>query len=77
MHRLIILIFLSICTFQSNAANPIEILRSLPSSSLLLIDDNKQILETKNPNQPYIPASTIKNINIFNRITALGRRLSV
>ena len=60
MLRPIIFIFFSFLAFQLNAANPLEILRTLPSSSLLLVDENKHVLETKNPNQLYIPASTVK-----------------
>ncbi len=45
---------------QNFAANPLDTLKSLPSSSLLLVDENMQVLHSRNSNQPYIPASTIK-----------------
>ena len=47
-------------SFGSFAASPIDTLRTLPSSSLLLIDETEQILQTKNAEQLYIPASTVK-----------------
>ena len=42
------------------AASPLDTLRTLPSSSLLLIDEKEQVLHTKNAEQLYIPASTVK-----------------
>jgi D-alanyl-D-alanine carboxypeptidase/D-alanyl-D-alanine-endopeptidase (penicillin-binding protein 4) len=42
------------------AASPLDTLNTLPSSSLLLVDENKHTLHTKNAGQLYIPASTIK-----------------
>ncbi len=53
-------IVLLLYTFNCFAASPLDTLRNLSSSSLLLIDENKQAVQTKNPNQLYIPASTIK-----------------
>jgi len=47
-------------THHSFAASPLDTLKKLPSSSLLLVDENKQVLHTKNAARPYIPASTIK-----------------
>lgn len=49
-----------LCSLSAYAASPLETLKTLPSSSLLLIDENQQILQTKNAEQLYIPASTIK-----------------
>ncbi len=45
---------------NSIAASPLDTLIKLPSSSLLLIDKDKKVLQTKNPNHLYIPASTVK-----------------
>ncbi|MDH3608086.1 MAG: D-alanyl-D-alanine carboxypeptidase [Gammaproteobacteria bacterium] len=56
-------LFLSILllySFNSFAGSPLDTLKTLPSSSLLLVDENKQVLQTKNAEQLYIPASTIK-----------------
>ena len=56
-------ILFSVTLFFSHpgiAASPLDILKKLPSSSLLLVDENKQVLHTKNAEHPYIPASTIK-----------------
>ena len=48
--------------FCSNswAANPLDTLKSLHSSSLLVVDSQNQILQSKNADQLLIPASTIK-----------------
>ena len=47
-------------TVNCSVASPLETLKNLPSSSLLLVDENMQVLHTKNAEQLYIPASTIK-----------------
>lgn len=45
---------------QLIAAGPLDTLNKLSSSSLLLVDENMQVLHSRNPQHPYIPASTIK-----------------
>ncbi len=42
------------------AASPLDTLNKISSSSLLLVDENKQVLHSRNATHPYIPASTIK-----------------
>ena len=51
---------LLLCSLNCFAASPLDTFSSLPSSSLLLIDENKQVLHTKNAEQLFIPASTVK-----------------
>ncbi len=51
---------LLLLTQHSLAANALATLNALPSSSLLLVDENKQILHSRNAEDTYIPASTIK-----------------
>lgn len=55
-------LLLAICLSVSTgfSASPLDTLNTLPSSSLLLIDENQQILHAKNAAQLYIPASTLK-----------------
>ncbi len=55
----LLILFLLLCT-NCIAASPVDTLKNLPSSSLLLIDKDKNVLQTKNPNELYIPASTVK-----------------
>lgn len=47
-------------SLSSFAASPLDTLRALPSSSLLLLDEEEQVLHAKNAEQLYIPASTVK-----------------
>ena len=54
----ILLLIVLPCSLQ--AGSSLEKLHSISSSSILLVDENQQVLETKNPNQLFIPASTIK-----------------
>jgi D-alanyl-D-alanine carboxypeptidase/D-alanyl-D-alanine-endopeptidase (penicillin-binding protein 4) len=57
------LLWLPLYSLSSFAASPpssLDTLNNLPSSSLLLIDENKNILHSRNAENPYIPASTIK-----------------
>ena len=42
------------------AVNPLDTLRSIPSSSLFVIDEKKQTIHSKDINKLYIPASTVK-----------------
>jgi D-alanyl-D-alanine carboxypeptidase/D-alanyl-D-alanine-endopeptidase (penicillin-binding protein 4) len=51
---------LLIFSLSSFAASPLDTLRSLPSSSLLLLNEKEQVLHTKNAEHLYIPASTVK-----------------
>lgn len=51
---------LFLCSLSCFAASPLDTLKTLPSSSLLLLDENKQVLQTRNADNLYIPASTVK-----------------
>ncbi|MFK7815735.1 MAG: D-alanyl-D-alanine carboxypeptidase [Gammaproteobacteria bacterium] len=51
---------LLLLTQHSLAANPLDTLKNLSSSSLLLVDENMQVLHSRNAEHTYIPASTIK-----------------
>ena len=59
MRVALFLLLLLLCAYCI-AASPLDTLKNLPSSSLLLIDKDENILQTKNPNELYIPASTVK-----------------
>jgi len=63
---------LLLCTYTCIAASPLDTLRSLPSSSLLLLDQNKNVLHTKNAEQLYIPASTVKVLTSLIALDHLG-----
>ena len=45
---------------NSWASNPLQTFESLDSSSLLVVDTNHHILRSKNADEPFIPASTVK-----------------
>ncbi len=45
---------------SSFAASPLDTLNTLPSSSLLLVDNDNNVLHKRNSEHLYIPASTIK-----------------
>ncbi|MGH1538054.1 MAG: D-alanyl-D-alanine carboxypeptidase, partial [Gammaproteobacteria bacterium] len=45
---------------SSFAASPLDTLNTLPSSSLLLVDNDNNVLHMRNSEHLYIPASTIK-----------------
>jgi len=55
-------VFIALVTVShlSISASPLERLKTLPESSLLLLDNEQKIIETKNAQQLYIPASTVK-----------------
>ena len=53
-------LFLLVAPLSSYSASPLDTLHTLPSSSLLLLDENKKVLHSRNAAHPYIPASTIK-----------------
>ena len=58
----VFLLFLALFCFSSNciAANPLDTLSKISSSSLLILDKEQQALHTKNADQLLIPASTVK-----------------
>ncbi len=58
---------------SSQAGSSLEKLHSISSSSILLVDENQQVLETKNPNQLFIPASTIKILTSLISLDYWGR----
>ncbi len=55
------------------SASPLDTLNTLPSSSLLLVDKNHHALHTKNSEQLYIPASTIKVLTALIALDHWGR----
>lgn len=56
---LVCCVLLLICS-NSWAANPLETLKSLPYSSLLVVNSQSQVTHSKNADQFFIPASTVK-----------------
>ena len=59
--HVVITFYLFLClNTTASALSPLEELNNLASSSILFIDKDKSVLQTKNPNQLLIPASTIK-----------------
>ena len=59
LQKLLFLI-LALYSTQTCAENSLTILDELQSASLLLIDHNNAIKQSKNPDQLFIPASTVK-----------------
>lgn len=57
----------------SIAGSSLEKLHKISSSSILLVDENQQVLETKNPDQLFIPASTIKILTSLIALDYWGR----
>ena len=55
------------------AGSSLEKLHTISSSSILLVDENQQVLETKNPDQLFIPASTIKILTSLIALDYWGR----
>ena len=69
MRVFLLFLTLSIFSLDCIAANPLDTLSKISSSSLLLVDKEQQVLHTKNAKQLYIPASTVK---IFTSLLALN-----
>ena len=56
----LLLIILALYSAQTGAGNSLATLDALQSASLLLVDHNNTVRQSKNPNQLFIPASTVK-----------------
>ena len=76
MRRINLIFSLFIICSSTWAAGALETLETIPSSSLLVIDNQDKISYSKNANQLYIPASTVKLLTALISLDYLGNDFS-